>query len=823
MNPVLRGNFSWTHTPVGIPSLATVVCAAHSNKVTISTTYGGVRMATAKTNQQSGAYVGMQYLNNPPAGVQTVVVNLSAASGSTDVQCSATTWTGTAGVDTVIGSPSQDMSGGATQLSLYPGGATSAGTVPVTEVFFGAIHRYVPQGSALLVAGSGATASIVDSNTASGYGCQQLSNSWKDCISSAQLLPGGTSLIFSWTNTDAGYAVATGFGVLMLQGYAGNKVFYMTTGLSDTNHPYFLPTTSNASSQTASYGYTATVDAINVSAGQDPSTTDTNWFYDEYYVGGGSKNYMLLNIPIVAGGGSSMLSNGPCKTLYYVGVCWYTLGFQNLSLSTSSPIAGAAYTLINTAQSGGLNVTPTTTPLKSSAERFEYDTACAVPLPTVGVACYLNAVVVDFSNTTSAYQSNTQSFGGAPAYEKFTVSGGTTYTVSCGFLCDQYLADNVFASVTLVTVKVPQSDWTSSMPTINITGQNIIAGWSDGGQLIYTAQGATGSVQIPMEPAVTLTGTIYKTGQADAGQAFSLTSSNGTVYNLMTDANGRYRFFSALKTQYTISAPLPSSWSGTQATNSTTTPNAPTSTGLNLTIPKPSTIEGYVKDTSGNPIYDAQVNIAEPYPPGTTIGPTTNSYGFYSVTAGMLGTYTFNVGANGYYSASGSKDVNAWGTTFWMNFTLTPVPPPSGGGGGGGCVLAGTLIAAPNGQKRVELLSQGDIVLGYNVTSGTWVKESVNSNTASTVSEVLSINNGQLEVTLTEQPLYVQNGTWIGWVRDPQNLSVGEQIYNPSTGSWIPITSLQVLSGTFTVCDLRVTAPNDFVANGILALDKHIY
>ncbi len=75
-------------------------------------------------------------------------------------------------------------------------------------------------------------------------------------------------------------------------------------------------------------------------------------------------------------------------------------------------------------------------------------------------------------------------------------------------------------------------------------------------------------------------------------------------------------------------------------------------------------------------------------------------------------------------------------------------------------------------------------------------------------------------VTLTEQPLLVRNGTWIGLVRDPQNLMVGEQLFNPLTASWVNITSLQVLQSKFKVYDLRATAPNDFVANGLLADSK---
>ena len=110
----------------------------------------------------------------------------------------------------------------------------------------------------------------------------------------------------------------------------------------------------------------------------------------------------------------------------------------------------------------------------------------------------------------------------------------------------------------------------------------------------------------------------------------------------------------------------------------------------------------------------------------------------------------------------------------------------------------------------------GAAILGYDVAKGAWVDETVTPNAMTQVDQILSINDGLLGVTLTDQPLLVRNGTWIGWVRDPQNLTVGEELFNPATASWVNITSLEVLQGKFKVYDLQATAPNDFVANGVL-------
>ena len=238
-------------------------------------------------------------------------------------------------------------------------------------------------------------------------------------------------------------------------------------------------------------------------------------------------------------------------------------------------------------------------------------------------------------------------------------------------------------------------------------------------------------------------------------------------------------------------------------------PSSPSSATQNVVFPV-SDIQGTVSSSSGAHIAGATVTIVDPY--GHSASTTTNSNGWYFFWVFSGGTYSDTASATGYVTQTQSVSVTADGATFTMNFSLSPQS------GGGGCVLAGTLISTPKGgQKRVEQLSQGDAILGYDVASGSWVKESVTSNAPTTVGDVLSINNGLLVTTLTDQPLYVQNGTWTGWVHDPQNLSVGEALYNPSTGSWVSITSLTVQIRTFTVYDLRATSPNDFVANGVLA------
>jgi hypothetical protein len=133
--------------------------------------------------------------------------------------------------------------------------------------------------------------------------------------------------------------------------------------------------------------------------------------------------------------------------------------------------------------------------------------------------------------------------------------------------------------------------------------------------------------------------------------------------------------------------------------------------------------------------------------------------------------------------------------------------------GGGGCVLRNTPIAmADGGAMRVQAVNPGDRIMGYDTQSGAFVTVTVTSNNQTIVNEILSINNGLLYVTPTDQPIYTDHG----WVKNPQDLAIGLRIYNPTQNSWITIQSLETQNGHFLVYDLRTTEPNTFIGNGIL-------
>jgi hypothetical protein len=194
------------------------------------------------------------------------------------------------------------------------------------------------------------------------------------------------------------------------------------------------------------------------------------------------------------------------------------------------------------------------------------------------------------------------------------------------------------------------------------------------------------------------------------------------------------------------------------------------------------------------------------------------------------GTYTYNYGSSvtvtasaysGYYFSYWSLDGTAYynnpiTVTMTADHSLTAYFYYSSGGGGGGCVLYNTRILMADGKEMpVQAVKPGDEVMGYDVQSGAFVTETVTSNEHTIVDEILSINDGLLRVTPTDQPIYTDHG----WVKNPQDLVIGWRIYDPIRNSWITIQSLETLNGHFNVYDLRATRPDTFIGNGIL-LDR---
>jgi hypothetical protein len=194
----------------------------------------------------------------------------------------------------------------------------------------------------------------------------------------------------------------------------------------------------------------------------------------------------------------------------------------------------------------------------------------------------------------------------------------------------------------------------------------------------------------------------------------------------------------------------------------------------------------------------------------------------YSPTSGTP-TFWFNVTVYVGTSSSGTYYVDfkttnqyAYGvfygyyTTFRMQFDVKS---------GGGCVAYGTPLLTPTGYVPVQQLSSGSLVEEYDLGNGSLVTGYLLYANSTRAVTLIDINSGALLVSPTDQPIYIKNGTYTGWLIDPQNLTVGEQVFEAQNGTWINVTSVQTIHRHSLVYDVVASGPNDFVANGIL-LDR---
>ena len=136
--------------------------------------------------------------------------------------------------------------------------------------------------------------------------------------------------------------------------------------------------------------------------------------------------------------------------------------------------------------------------------------------------------------------------------------------------------------------------------------------------------------------------------------------------------------------------------------------------------------------------------------------------------------------------------------------------------GGGGCVARGTPILTPSGYVPVQELRSGDDVKEYDFATGQLVNGTFVSGNVTNTSEVVDVNHGWLTLTPTEQPIYIQNASYVGWLIDPQNLTTADSIFDPVTHTFVSVTSVQVLQDRTSVYDVVTNDFNNFVANGAL-------
>jgi len=191
--------------------------------------------------------------------------------------------------------------------------------------------------------------------------------------------------------------------------------------------------------------------------------------------------------------------------------------------------------------------------------------------------------------------------------------------------------------------------------------------------------------------------------------------------------------------------------------------------------------------------------------------PASGSTNFYNLS---VGGGTPGWGNQGPINDCPDESVAAYGSSLViLNYYYPPPPPPPPGGG---CVAQGTPILTNHGYVPVQTLKPGEIVLGFDLRNGQTMSLRLVSNTMTWENSLIRINDGALLLTATNQPIYTRNSTYIGWVRDPQNLKVGESIYDAVNHQWVPIYSVENVYDRTRVYDVVTAGPNNFIANGYL-------
>jgi len=135
-------------------------------------------------------------------------------------------------------------------------------------------------------------------------------------------------------------------------------------------------------------------------------------------------------------------------------------------------------------------------------------------------------------------------------------------------------------------------------------------------------------------------------------------------------------------------------------------------------------------------------------------------------------------------------------------------------------VTYGTPILTPTGYRPVQQLKSGDLVEEYNFSTNQLMIGTFLSGNVTTSNSVIEVNDGLLRLTATDQPIFITNATFTGWLRDPQNLTTSDSLFDSVSGEWIQVTSVEFEWYHVRVYDVSTNGANNFVANGVLLDQK---
>ncbi len=564
------------------------------------------------------------------------------------------------------------------------------------------------------------------------------------------------------------------------QGYLGNGTIYLTTD----SHPGYLINWSSVAQSNSTAPYEVG-NALNFSLGT-PGDKNGASGYSFYGVSGN----LLITFYLAADSGSniSYLYSPSIRQIVPVNVYEQQTYVRIGNVPSNATGIITEYQNIN---DQGINETSTSTgKTQQFVENIILDSLGFLPVVGYAVSTYQTEQAIITYITPSSSVSAIK--GPGTAYEIFSVTGG-------GTVSKYNIWQNVFSQGINVTVQIPPQ-WWSSNPTISLLAQNIING--PGGVGGGPENGATTYMNYTTTSnTAAMDGVVYAAGggtQLSGVWVKIVDDANGTTYYAKTDSYGQFSFFGMPYTQYTLSTSYGTPWGTASWSTTTTTGGSGTSNDFGVYLGEE--IYGQVTDSSnGNPIGSAAVHITAPNGAEHTV--YTNSNGDYSVYTCLTGTYSIYATFDGYSSPTYSLDVASVGNNYQQDIQI--------GIQSGGCVLDGTMVYLSNySEVPVQSLKVGDTLLSYNILSGTLsasdiVNTTITSIKVSDVHQIVSIDNGLLFVSgLLDQPLFarLQNGTVAPVLLGMLNSTMA--LYDAITNTWIPITSLQYLTGNFTVYDV---------------------
>ena len=185
-------------------------------------------------------------------------------------------------------------------------------------------------------------------------------------------------------------------------------------------------------------------------------------------------------------------------------------------------------------------------------------------------------------------------------------------------------------------------------------------------------------------------------------------------------------------------------------------------------------------------------------------------------------TYTLvNAGFDSTKTISGIEVVRTSGQTNNINLDDFVLQVTSSGGGGGS-VAAGTRITLADGtQVPVQSLKVGMQLLSYDMTTHQYV--------ITTITKFVTVMtyNQMVISTSAGKPLIVdQNSAQKLYVKTPDgtvalmpvtDLKVGYELFDASSQTWVPITSIHYENGgNHLMYDIYTTSPGNYIANGYL-------